>query len=54
MRTKRLAPLLLDLAVSATAAAQTPPITSEFQVNTYTTNGEYGYGAKLNREAASS
>jgi hypothetical protein len=50
MRTKRLAPLLLSLAVAATAAAQTPPITSEFQVNTYTTGGQYGYGAQLDRD----
>jgi len=50
MRTKRLALLVLTLAVAATAAAQTPPITSEFQVNTYTTGGQYGYSAQLDRD----
>jgi hypothetical protein len=40
--------LLLSV-FAARAAGQTPPLTSEFQVNTYTTDDQYGYGVAMDQ-----
>jgi hypothetical protein len=47
----RIAPLsvLILIVLAASAAAQTPPLGSEFQVNSYTTSDQYGYGIAMDQ-----
>ena len=48
---KRITPLaVLFLAgLAAQAAGQAPPMKPEFQVNTYTTSDQYGYGVAMDK-----
>jgi hypothetical protein len=50
MRSKLVTGSALFLSVlAAPAFAQTPPLASEFQVNTYTTSDQYGYGVAMDK-----